>query len=119
MCIAHGIPIWMTVQNTTSVSAKIAKTSSAKRLAASWPSSVNRAVNIGMNAAWNAPSANIRRNKFGNLKATKNASATGPAPSIAAISISRAKPRMRLAIVYEPTVAIERKSTIARLFSPN
>ena len=43
-------------------------------------------------------------NKFGSLLATKNASATGPAPIRAAMSMSRIKPRTRLAMVQPPTV---------------
>ena len=63
------------------------------------PSVASRPLNSGTKAALNAPSANRRRKKFGSLNATKNASATGPAPRIAAIRISRAKPRTRLIIV--------------------
>ncbi len=88
--------------------------SCAKRRAASGPSVASRPVNSGTKAALNAPSPNRRRNRFGSLFATKNASATGPAPISAAISMSRMKPRTRLAIVQPPTVRtllnISRKS---------
>src|SRR6185437_1746291 len=49
----------------------------------------------GTNACENAPSAKIRRSKFGNLEATKNASVAIPAPNIWAITISRKKPTIR------------------------
>ena len=61
-----------------------------------------------MKAALNAPSPNRRRNRLGSRRATKNASATGPSPSRAAISMSRAKPSTRLAIVQPPTVTMPR-----------
>jgi len=69
---------------------------------------VSRPENPGTKAALKAPSPNSRRNRLGSRLARKNASATGPAPSRAAISISRAKPRMRLAMVQPPTVRIPR-----------
>ena len=78
--------------------------SSAKDVAASMPSWCNMVEMEGTKAALNAPSPNRRRNRFGRRSATKNASATGPVPSTAAIMISRTKPRMRLAIVQAPTV---------------
>ena len=43
----------------------------------------------------NAPSAKKRRNILGNANATWKASATGPEPKKAAISMSRRKPMMR------------------------
>ena len=51
---------------------------------------------IGTTADVNAPSAVIRRNKFGNLNAIKNISEKIPAPKKAAIKISRMKPDIRL-----------------------
>ena len=51
-----------------------------------------------------APSPNRRRNRLGSFNATKKASAIGPVPSRAAISMSRAKPRTRLTRVQPPTV---------------
>ena len=57
----------------------------------------------GIKAVLKAPSAKSRRNMFGNVKATKKASATGPAPRKIAISISRMKPSIRLHKVQRPT----------------
>src|ERR1700677_262637 len=59
-----------------------------------------------MKAALNAPSAKIARKWFGSRKATKNASATGPAPRIAASMMSRKKPVRRESSVKPPTVRI-------------
>ena len=47
--------------------------------------------------------------KIGELKATKNASATMPVPRALAMRISRTNPSRRLPIVQLPTVAIDRK----------
>src|ERR1700712_1391960 len=91
-----------------SQNAMTAVVSSAKRLAASLPSACNMPANDGTNAALNAPSPNNRRNKLGSFNATKNASATGPAPNIAAINMSRANPKTRLAMVQTPTVTTPR-----------
>src|SRR5689334_11988371 len=85
-----------------------ANASEANWRAACGPSALSMPANSGTNAALNAPSPNSRRNRFGNFSATKNASATGPAPSIAAISMSRAKPSTRLAMVQPPTVRTPR-----------
>ena len=43
----------------------------------------------GTKACEKAPSANSRRRKFGMRKATKNASAAGPAPKVVAMTVSR------------------------------
>ena len=76
--------------------------------AAAWPSVASRPVNSGTKAALNAPSPNRRRNMLGNLLATRNASATPPVPAKAAISMSRAKPSRRDAMVQPPTVRMPR-----------
>src|SRR5271168_3620848 len=67
-----------------------------------------------MNAALKAPSAKMARKWFGSRKATKNASATGPAPRIAASMMSRKKPVRRERRVKPPTVRI--RSIIAAAF---
>src|SRR5271169_7042752 len=59
-----------------------------------------------MKAALNAPSAKMARKWLGNRNATKNASATGPAPRIAASMMSRRNPVRRESSVYPPTVRI-------------
>ena len=55
--------------------------------------------NNGTNAIVKEPSAVKRRKKLGSLNATKKASAIGPAPNVAAIRTSRAKPVTRLIMV--------------------
>ena len=80
----------------------------AKVLALSAPSRWSREEKAGTKAALKAPSPNRRRNRLGRRLATKNASATGPAPARAAIRISRRKPRRRLAMVQPPTVRMPR-----------
>tara|TARA_B100000287_G_scaffold401488_1_gene421603 strand:+ start:550 stop:804 length:255 start_codon:yes stop_codon:yes gene_type:complete len=57
-------------------------------LAFDLPDFVNIPETTGMNAEFIEPSANNLLNKFGNLKATKNASEIKPAPIIRAISKS-------------------------------
>jgi len=95
---------------TISTVASPVKASRAKPSASSSPSSFFE--NIGTKAMLKAPSAKKRRNMLGSEKATRNASATGPAPSVAAIRISRTKPKTRLAIVQRPTV---KKPAIRRI----
>ena len=72
---------------------------------ASSPRAFLYSARIGTKACENAPSANNRRSRFGNLKATKNASVAAPAPNARAMMASRAKPRMRDSKVIELTVA--------------
>ena len=84
------------------------KVSAANCRAVIGPSAASIPANSGTKAALNAPSPNSRRNRFGSRSATKNASATGPAPSRAAISESRRKPSIRLARVQPPTVKTPR-----------
>ena len=88
--------------------AMAAVASSANFCAASWPSAASRPLKAGTKAALNAPSPNRRRNRLGSLVATKNASATGPAPNRAARMTSRRKPRTRLAMVQPPMVRMPR-----------
>src|SRR5690349_8827694 len=57
---------------------------------------------MGTNAWANAPSANKRLNKFGNISAVANASISGPWPPKCALATkSRANPRIRLASVSD------------------
>ena len=70
---------------------------------------------IGTNACENAPSAKIRRNKLGNLNATKKASVAMPAPNARAIIASRTKPNMRDTIVKLLTFA----NTLSRFIKPS
>ena len=55
---------------------------------------------------------------FGRVKATRKACATGPVPSSAAISTSRARPSTRLAIVQPPTARKAGSSRIPTGFMP-
>ena len=79
---------------------------SAKARAACGPSVSKRPANKGTKAMLKAPSANRLRNRLGSRKATKKTSASGQAPSAAAISMSRIKPRTLLTMVMPPMVAI-------------
>src|SRR5437763_2513852 len=65
-------------------------------------------LNIGMNAAENAPSANKARNMLGIRQATANASDAKLAPTNCANSMSRTNPSTRLAKVSPPTDPSER-----------
>ncbi len=106
--ITQGIRIWTASTNATRPATSTAWTSAANASAAFRPSASSAPANIGTKATVSAPSPVRRRKKFGSLKATKNASATGPAPRIAAIRMSRAKPVTRLTRVKPPTVAMAR-----------
>jgi hypothetical protein len=64
---------------------------------------------IGTKACWNAPSANIRRSRFGSRKATLNASVSALAPNRREISMSRTSPVTRDNRVRLLTVARARK----------
>ena len=102
--ITCGMKISPSAVNVPSQKTITAKASRAKSCAAAGPSAVSRPENSGTKAALKAPSPNRRRNRLGSLLATKNASATGPVPSSAAINMSRNRPRTRLAMVQTPTV---------------
>ena len=110
--MSTGMAICTTATKTSSVHNNTLSACSAKARAASFPSVSTSPANRGTKAAAKAPSANRRRNRLGNLKATKNTSATGPAPRMAAIRMSRANPRTRLTMVRPPTVAMERRRTM-------
>src|SRR5579884_2833080 len=112
--ITAGMKISAATTKANSAANSTAKASSAKSRAACLPLSAKAPAASGTKAALNAPSANRLRNRLGRRWATKNASATGPAPRIAAVNTSRMKPKTRLNRVNEPTVAAERKSAIAR-----
>src|SRR5438270_3735547 len=65
-------------------------------------------LNMGMNAAENAPSANKARNMLGIRHATAKASDAKLAPTNCANSMSRTSPSTRLAKVSPPTDPSER-----------
>ena len=110
--IVQGIAICITITRQNNEINRIDSVCSANIKARTRPCFSRIFENKGMNPALNAPSANRRRKKLGNLNATKKASATGLAPKIAAIKMSRTKPSNLLVIVKNPTVAKARKKFI-------
>ena len=105
-CISQGMAATMDITKGSSTVTMTASASSAKPWAALLPFRWSSAENIGTKETVNAPSANSLRKKLGSLSATKKASATGPAPRMAAVRMSRANPATRLSMVNPPTVAI-------------
>src|SRR5918996_149464 len=95
IAITQGMATIVSSTSGASTASWIACACSANALAAARPFPSRVRANIGTNPALNAPSANKRRRKLGSLKATKKASASGPAPSSAAIMMSRTKPSRR------------------------
>src|SRR5689334_16717763 len=86
-----------------------------KAAAATAPSLSRSFSQAGTSAAFSAPSVKSLRTTLTSCNATRKASATGPAPSSAATSESRAKPSSREASVPEETVRKER--TMATLIT--
>jgi len=70
------------------------------------------AMNDGMNACVNAPSAKIRRKRLGSLNATKNISDQTEAPSADAIRTSRPNPVIRESRIPKLLVKMDRKRMI-------
>src|SRR4051812_31810488 len=97
----------------SSAATSIASDSSASAWAGPLPSRVRVAANSGRKAAVKAPSANSERNRLGSRNATKKASASGPAPRMRVISVSRMKPATRDTMVMPPTVAMARAKLMA------
>ncbi len=100
-----GIDSSIRIVKASSTVNRTPKTSSEKRLAPSMPFASISLAKSGTKAELNAPSAKSRRKVLGKRKAALKASATGPVPTAAAISVSRRKPKMRLPSVAVPTVA--------------
>ena len=96
-----GMKIIASAEKTRTAVNSPAKASRAKPCGSSPASSLR--LNIGTKAVLNAPSAKKRRNMLGSDSATRNASATGPVPSHAAIRMSRTKPLTRETMVQLPT----------------
>ena len=111
--MTRGIAISITATKASSAQNRTAMAWAAKTRACSLPSLSRTPENSGTKAALKAPSANNRRNRLGNLKATKKASATGPAPRNAATRMSRTKPRIRLIRVKPPMVAVDLRKFMA------
>src|SRR4051794_15607784 len=102
---SSGIASSMAMVIAVSTVNRTPNTSSEKRRAPLMPFASISLAKSGTKAVLKAPSANSRRKVLGNWKAALKASAIGPVPSAAAISISRPKPRARLISVPEATVA--------------
>ena len=108
--INAGINIIARVVSINSINAKPPKASFAKAEAFSFFSyffEIN-----GTKAELKAPSAKNLLNIFGNLKAAKKASRSGPAPIRENNKISRTMPKTRLTKVQKPTV---KKPDITRM----
>ena len=103
----QGMPNSISKTKKVKITAKTEMACEANLTALSLPSPANFCETIGTNAEVNAPSANRLRNKLGNLKATKKASATMPAPKKRAKTMSRMNPVMRLKSVKLPKVAMD------------
>ena len=86
----------------------VPSTRPAKAAAAAAPSVSRTRSQAGTSAAFSAPSLSSRRTTLTSWNAARNASATGPAPSSAAIIESRANPSSREASVPVDTVRKER-----------
>ncbi|OIM88982.1 hypothetical protein BLN97_42105 [Bradyrhizobium elkanii] len=86
----------------------VPSTRPAKAVAASMPPASRAFSHAGTSAAFSPPSDNSRRTTFTSWNAARKASATGPAPSSAAITESRTNPSSREASVPEETVRKER-----------
>src|SRR3546814_8698150 len=112
--IAQGMATSTASTKASSTASSTACTSAAKSSAALRPSASRLPANSGTKATVRAPSPVSRRKKFGSLKATQNASATGPAPRIAASRMSRTKPVTRLTRVKPPPVAMARVRDMRR-----
>jgi len=90
----------------------IKKSKKRKSMAVAKTPLCREAINEGIKAWVNAPSAKIRLNRFGNLKATKNMSDQMEAPSAEAISTSRPKPVTREIKIPKLFVNIDRSCII-------
>ena len=106
----EGIMISKTTTTTSNTKRRTACTSPARRSAAAPPFSLASRAKLGTKALLNAPSALSRRNMLGSFSATRKASAAGPAPRKAAKTISRKRPRIRLAVVSTPIWPKDRAS---------
>ena len=103
----NGIPNSIIKTNTVNITAKTEMACEANFMALSLPSPASFCDTIGTNADVKAPSAKRLRNKFGNLNATKKASAIMPAPKKRARTISLMNPVIRLSNVKLPNVAMD------------
>ena len=76
--MTHGMAMMPTITSGTSTASSTACAWAAKSLATSRPSPSSVRANSGTKPALKAPLGEQAAQKFGSLKATKNASATGP-----------------------------------------
>ena len=115
--ITDGMNISASTTIILSARSNIICTSAANIKADGLPCVVRTWAKTGKNAFVIAPSAVRRLNKFGNLKATKNASAAAPAPINCARQISRKNPSTRDKAVRPPIcLKLRSKSSSLRNF---
>ena len=107
MATTQGMSHSTKITNKPTKKAKTEMDLAANKMACFLSSQTNFCDNIGTKAVVKAPSAKSERNKLGNLKATKKASETNPAPKKLAKIISRKNPVMRDKSVKPPKVAID------------
>ena len=112
--ITSGISSPIKTVATISAALTVPSTRPANAAAATAPSVSRTRSQAGTSAAFSPPSVNSRRTTLTSWNATRNASATAPAPSSAAIRESRANPSSREASVPVDTV---RKERIIALYS--
>jgi len=110
--ITSGISTPSTSAAAITAALTVPSTRPANALAAGMPPASRTLIQAGTSAAFSPPSASSRRATLTSWNAARNASATGPAPSSAAIMESRAKPSRREASVPEDTVRKERIMTV-------
>ena len=106
--MTNGISRPISAVATIRAALTVPSTRPAKAAAAFAPSASRTRSQAGTSAAFSAPSVSSRLTTLTSWNATRKASATGPAPSSAAIMESRANPRSREASVPVDTVRKER-----------
>ena len=106
MKIKYGVKISAIVTINNKINNKELKTSFAK-IFPFFLSSIFAEVQLGIKAALNVPSANNLLKVFGNLNATKKASANIDAPKNIAIKISRRQPKTLLINVKKLNIDAE------------
>src|SRR4051794_39155730 len=102
--MTSGIASPIRTAATTMARLTLPSTRPANTAAAAAPSLSRTRSHAGTSAAFNEPSVSARRITLIPWNATRNASATGPAPSSAATMASRANPKSREASVPVETV---------------
>ena len=106
--MTSGINTPINAATTMSAALRVPSTRPARAAAAAAPAVSRSRSQAGTSDAFSAPSLNNRLITLTSWKAARNASATGPAPSSAAIMASRANPSSREVSVPVDTVRKER-----------